>query len=431
MDTRHNVDPRSRIGGKNLCALMLLFAVPVLCMEITAGITNGEGLKWDFANFYDAGHKVWAGEVRNLYDPTAPIEGSAPQGNLAFYGTPLSAAIYMPLALFSPSIALVTFKVQNTLANLAAIFLLYWQSKRFGEASSHSRLHYFALFLIVVALYQPFWEIYHIGGQTTPSVFLLLVLSLLLHTRNRVFLAALCFCIAVAIKPSFVIALAILALLSGPRFMIYTIGIGLVLAATSVVWMGWSVHEAFLARILTQIPKGWWWNSSLTVAIDNLLTKYGTPQNRYPLGVISTIVRFGVTGLFMWLFMRSRSRVAAGPPRRHFDFLTAVSACLFLMPVVWEHYLALLFIPLSYCLAVCRSMPRKAVFILGMIFLASIGQNVQVVRWLETVIYFNTPLEFFVAGLFKSAPLMLTSLFFIVFHGDFVNTYTSREWETS
>lgn len=98
--------------------------------------------------------------------------------------------------------------------------------------------------------------------------------------------------------------------------------------------MGWSVHEAFLERILAQVPSGWWNNSSLTVAFDNFLTKYDTPQNQHPLAVLSTIVRFGVTGLFMWLFMRSRSRVPHGPPRRHLDFLIAVSACLLLMPIV-------------------------------------------------------------------------------------------------
>lgn len=428
MDTKQNLGFQTRIGRKNLSVLLLLFVVPALCMEIIAGITNGEGLTWDFAVFYDAGHKVLAGEVQNIYDNTATIEGSAPLGKRPFHGTPLSAILYAPFALFSPGVALVLFKVQNTLANLAAIFLLYWQSKRFGEASFRGRLSFLVSFLIVVALYQPFWEIYHIGGQTTPSVLLLLALSLLWHTRNKIFLAAFCFCIAVTIKPAFVIALALLALLSGRRFAIYTTGIGLGFAATSVVWTGWSLHEAFLERILAQMPSGWWYNSSLTVAIDNFLTKYGTPQNQYPLAVLSTIVRFGVTGLFMWFFVRSRSRVPQGPPRRHLDFLIAISACLLLMPTVWEHYLALLFIPLSYCLAVHRSMPRKAEFILGLIFLASIAQNVKVVPWLESIIYFNTPLEFIVAGFFKSVPLVLISLFFIGFHGDFVNTYTSREW---
>jgi len=430
IDTKQNVDFQTRIGRKCLSGLLLLFVVPVLCLKIAVGITNGEGLKWDFANFYDAGHKVLAGEIQNLYDPTASIEGGAPQGKKAYYGTPLSAALFVPLALFSPDVALFVFKVQNTLANLAAIFLLYWQSRRFGEASFRGRSAFLAYFLIVVALYQPFWEIYHIGGQTTPSVLLLLALSLLWHTQNRVFLAALCFVLSLTIKPAFAIALALLALLSGRRFMIYATGIGLGFAATSVVWMGWSIHEAFLERILTQISAGWRNNSSLTVVIDNLLTIYSIPQYQWPLTILGSIVRFGVTGLFIWLFVRSRSRVPPGPPRRHLDFLIALSACLLLMPVVWEHYLALLFIPLSYCLAVYRLMPRKAVFILFLIFLSSIAQNVKVVWLLEAMIHFNTPLKLFVAGLFKSATLVLISLFFIVFQRDFVNTYGSKEWQT-
>lgn len=428
MDSTHGRDFQVSLYNYGHSPLMILVAAMVLCLQIVFGITNGQGLKWDFANFYDAGHKVWIGEIHNLYEATAMIDGKPPQGEMAFYGTPLSAILYAPLAWFPPHVALVLFKVQNTLANLAGIVLLYWQCRRFGEVSFGSKALFLALFTTVVAVYQPFWEIYHIGGQMTPTVFLALVLTLLCHIQGRDYLVALCFVLAVAIKPAFVLALAVLTLLSGRRFMTYVAGTGLILGATSIVWMGWPVHEAFLKRILTEIPKPWLYNSSLTVAFDNFRTLLEPRPEQFPYVVMSTIVRLGISGLFMWLFVRHRSRIPSGPPRRHLDFLIAITTCLLLMPVVWEHYLAFLFIPLSYCLAIYPSLPRQAAYLLGIIFLVSVTQHVSIIAWLNSKVYVNGWLDLFVTGLLKSAPLGLTALFLIVYRKEVTKTYSLPEW---
>jgi hypothetical protein len=247
-NSRNSIASESRIGNHRLLPFLMLFAGFTLCVEIGFGVNNGQGLKWDFANFYDAGHKVIAGETHNLYDPSAPIEGKPAQGQTPFYGTPLSAVLYAPLAWFPPHVALLLFKIQGTLANLAGIVLLYWKQKRFGEVLFGNKALFLALFITVVAVYQPFWRIYHIGGQTTPTVFLALVLAFLWHVKGRYFLAAFCVALAVVIKPAFVIALVLLALLSGRKFMTYAAGIGLILATTSIALMGWPVHEAFLKR---------------------------------------------------------------------------------------------------------------------------------------------------------------------------------------
>jgi len=408
--------------------LVILVAATALCLQIVFGIANGHGLRWDFANFYDAGHKVWMGEIDNLYEPTALIKGKPPQGEMAFYGTPLSAILYAPLAWFPPSVALALFKLQNTLANLAGIVLLYWQHRRIGEVLPGHRVSFLALFIMGVALYQPFWEIYQIGGQATPTVFLALVLALLWHSTGRDFLAALLFVLAVAIKPAFVLGLVVLTLLSRRRFMTYVAGTGLILGLISIVWAGWPVHEAFLRRILTEVPKPWLYNSSVTVAFDNLRTLLAPRPESFSYLAIGAIIRLGISGLLIGLVVRQRSRVTRNSAQRHLNFLIAITSCLLLMPVVWEHYLALLFIPLSYCLAVYRLMPRAAQCLIGIIFLASIAQNVSVIAWLNTIIYFNTPTEVIMAGIIKAAPLSLTALLFIAYGREIFKTCSLSEW---
>src|SRR5687767_13195777 len=80
------------------------------------GIAVPAGLGWDFANFYDAGRRIAAGQVVDLYSPASPIAGQPPQGSTGFFGAPLSAVLYLPLAPFPARTALVLFKIQNALA---------------------------------------------------------------------------------------------------------------------------------------------------------------------------------------------------------------------------------------------------------------------------------------------------------------------------
>jgi hypothetical protein len=409
-------------------AFLLPFALVALATEIAFGVTNGRGLDWDFANFYDVGHKVSAGEVENLYDKFALIDGNAPQGNMGFKGTPLSAAFYTPLASFSPIVALVLFKVQNTLATLAAVLLLFWQFKRFGEASFGSQAAFLSVFLTFVAVYQPFWRIYEIGGQATPTVFLLLVLALICHIKGRDFLVALFFALAVTMKPAIVLGLAILVLLSGRKLLVYTIGVGAILAATSIIWMGWGVHEAFLKYVSSEQAVTWTGNSSLTVALDNLRVLLRPGPEPLPFVVMSAMIRLGVSGLLIGLFLRYRSRISSEPARRHLDFVLSITACLLLLPIVWGHYLSLLFIPLSYCLAVSTALPRTARWLLGGILVAALAQNVRVVDQLQTVIFVNTWPEMLAFSLLKTVPLGLTALLLMRYRKEFVQTYASPEW---
>src|SRR5690242_19898724 len=87
----------------------------VLAAGIAAGIAVNAGTGWDFADFYDAAHKAAAGQIRDLYNADAAIEGRPAEAQLPFWGTPLSAYMLAPLAWMRPVAALVVFKIENTL----------------------------------------------------------------------------------------------------------------------------------------------------------------------------------------------------------------------------------------------------------------------------------------------------------------------------
>jgi hypothetical protein len=93
--------------------------------------------------------------------------------------------------------------------------------------------------------------------------------------------------------------------------------------------------------------------------------------------------------------------------------VVAISAGLIVLPVVWEHYLALLFIPLSYCLAVGPRLSGRARGLLIAILILSMTQNVTVIERIRSVIYVNSWPELVAAGLFKSGPLALTAILLI------------------
>ena len=81
-----------------------VFLAILLCGAII-GIVVPAGLGWDFANFYDTGRRVAAGQIQDLYNPKSLINGEQPQGTLAFWGTPISAWLYVPLSWLPPRIS--------------------------------------------------------------------------------------------------------------------------------------------------------------------------------------------------------------------------------------------------------------------------------------------------------------------------------------
>jgi alpha-1,2-mannosyltransferase len=345
------------------------------------------GLGWDFANFYDAGNKIAAGEARNLYDPEALIAGQAPQGHMEFVGTPLSAVLYAPLAPLSPRAALFAFKLQNALAYLAGLWLLFRHCRRYAPQSESRQARFAALFAVLLLIYQPLWTVYRVGGQTTPTIFLLLVAGWLLHERGRLWGSALALVVVVAIKPAFVLMLALLALISGRAFLLRSAVLGLGAALLSIAVLGWPLHRTFLefAVQLSNQSTVWVYNSALTVPIESLHLAW-TPDITAPriagLALAVFAVRFAVVGFFSWLVLTSRRQGWSAQVRRHFDWPIAIVFCLMAAPVVWEHYLAFLFIPLAFLAANEDRISRSTFRLVLLAAFLTVFQNLVVVLWL-------------------------------------------------
>src|SRR5262245_2164742 len=288
------------------------------------GIPVPAGLGWDFANFYDTGRRAAAGQLMSIYDPTATIAGQAPQGGMAFWGAPVSAWFYAPLSVFSPEVALILFKLGGSLAYAGGLLLLYRHLRGTVSNSALDQARFAAVFSLAALVYQPFWTMYRVGGQTTPFVFLFLLLALLAHQRNQPIATAVGLLVAVLFKPAFLIAPALLVLLSDRRLFLAITGVFGVAALLSVLLIGWPLHREFIDVLLrgSQRPSPWFFNSSLYILADAFRPVQGSapvPGAGGPLpDLLRTGLKVAVLGIFIWLALRSRKQQWSLPQRRHF-----------------------------------------------------------------------------------------------------------------
>jgi len=389
-----------------LCLLLLLAGTLV-------GIVVPAGPGWDFANFYDTGRRVAVWQISDLYHPDSLIAGEQPQGRLGFYGAPISALLYAPLSLFSPAWAMVVFKIQNTLAYFAALVLLYLHNRRFADPSPVAQWRFAALFAGLSLLYQPFWTIYRVGGQTTPTVFLLFTLAFLAYMRKRHWLSSALLVVAILIKPAFVFAVLLLSFISGWDYLRNTVVLLTAVGSVSILILGWDIHVEFL-RLMLQSGKGgypWFYNSSLYVVVENLKLLAKPAADPKTVDSIALGVKLAALAFFGYLLWRSRASKWADEARRHFYFMMASVFCLLISQTVWEHYLAILFLLLIYVVAASRHFSFGARALIGAIFALSIGQNLILVNFLRYNFNFDSRPELVLIGLFKSAPLLLTLIF--------------------
>lgn len=409
--------------------LAILLLVLILFSTIV-GIAIPAGLGWDFANFYDTGRRAAAWQISDLYKPESLINGETPQGKLSFWGAPISALLYAPLSLFSAKWALVVFKLQNALVCFVALWLLYRNNRRFDETKSPENWQFAALFAGLVLIYQPFWTIYRIGGQTTPTIFLLFTIALLCHTQAKFRISAGCIALALLIKPAFVFVLLPLCLVSGWRFVREIAVIFAVIGLFSIFLLGWNVHAEFLQTMMQGLTNAYTWqyNSSLYVTAENLKLLAVEPVNLRLIGVLVAAVKLSVVFLFVWLFWKSRNEKWPTAARRHFNFLMSVTFCLMISQTVWEHYLIVFFPLLAYLAANHRSFSIGARVLLAIVFVMSLGQNIVLVNLLETQISLDTILELVFIGLLKSSPLWLMLFFLWNYRQEFFQSFLSPQW---
>jgi len=399
-------------------AITIAACIGIAVVAIT-GILVPAGLGWDFANFYDTGRRAAAGQLMNIYDPTTTIAGQSPQGGMAFWGAPISAWFYAPLSVFSPEVALILFKLGGSLAYVAGLILLYRHLRGSVPGSPLDQTRFAAVFSLAALVYQPFWTMYRVGGQTTPFVFLFLLLALWAHQRNQPIATALALLGAVLFKPAFLIVPALLVLLSDRRLFLAIAGVFGAAALLSVLLIGWPLHREFIDVLLrgSQRPAPWFFNSSLYILADAFRPVQGSapvPGGGGPLpDLLRTGLKVAVLGIFVWLALRSRKEHWSLPQRRHFNFLLATSFCLLLSQVVWEHYLAVLFIPLACIIAAGPQLTRPARGLLLAIFVVALFQNLIFVMFFRSHVAIESNAALLAVSLVKSGTLLLYLLWLV------------------
>ncbi|MEO8198939.1 MAG: glycosyltransferase family 87 protein [Gemmatimonadota bacterium] len=403
--------------------LRVLLALIVLAAIAAVLIPAGRG--WDFANFYDTGRRAAAGQLQDIYNPSALIGGGSPQGQMSFWGAPISAWFYAPLSLFPPHVALILLKLVASLAFAAGLLLLYREMLPFASQNGPTSFWFAPVFALLILLYQPFWTIYRVGGQTTPIVFLLLVLGLMCYLRDRIWAAAICMLFVVLVKPAFLFVPAFLGLVSGRRFFLALATVFLTTAAVSILLLGWPIHREFLEilRRGSGKPSPWPFNSSLYIVADAFRNRaHSIPVPRsggwFP-DFLRTIMKLMVLGTFVFLGAQSLGQEWTADRRRLFWYLLSVSFCLLISQVVWEHYLAVLFIPLSFLVALFPRMKFAERAHLGIILGLCVLQNLVLVLYVRDHLPVSSFAGLLIVSILKAGPL-LAYLGFLWFRRDFL-----------
>ena len=406
----------------HLCAWLIGFG----CV---AGIIVPAGINWDFGNFYDAGRRILADRAHELYEPRSPIDGQPPQATTGFWGTPLTAYLYVPFALFPPPWALVLFKGQTAVFSVAALILLFRHNRRFLDQSAVATSVFAAAVGIVSVAYQPLWTAFRTGGQTTPFVLFLLVLALMAITQGRPFASACCFGFAVMVKPAFVTALIFFAVLAGTPFLTSLVVVFGTTGVMSIALFGWNVHAQFLRLMLEGLGRSvpWFYNSGLYVVFENLrsLSAPGSwPRtHEWILDGLQLFLKCLVVFTFGMIILRSRGRPWPPFVRQHFNFLMAISFFVLIGHIVYEAYLAVLLIVLVFFLATFRFFNREAKLMIGAICALSFWQNIIWIDLLRRFLRFESVPELVGIGLFKSAPVILLLVLLLRHHGAIFDIY--------
>ena len=409
-------------------------AITLMVAGCLAGIAVPAGLGWDFANFYDAGRRAGAGQIEDVYDPLSLIAGQTPQGSMRFWGAPVSAFLYTPMSGLSAETALILFKIENVLAFFATFVVLFFFSLKFLPHDRVARWRFAAVFAFLCLLYQPFWTVFRVGGQTTPTVLLLLTLALVAHVSGRVRWSALGVVLATLLKPALAPMLVYLMCVSGLSFLGASVGILAVVGLASLAWLGWPIHATFPELMLNNVQTTFPWpsNSSLYILIDNLRLALGPTADTGVPRVILVVLRYALRGTVLatvvYLGVTSRAQLWPAEARRHWDFLLAILLFLLWSVTLWEHYLAMLFLPLIYVVAAHQHFSRRALGLVAAIFLLSLGQNLIFINFLREQFAFSSAPALVGIALFKSGPLLLTLVFLWGHAGEIFNSYTTPMW---
>jgi hypothetical protein len=353
---------------------------------------------------------------------------------MQFWGTPASALFYAPLSFFGARTASTLLKLESTVAIFLALWLLWRYFRRFSAVTPAAEWRFAAIFAFASLLFQPFWTVYRVGGQITPTVFLLLVIAMFAYMAGRELITAILLVLVVTMKPAFILIFAGLVLLAGLGFLVRALIVGAVAAGASILILGWQVHWNFLQRIMdgSSVTRIWRYNSSLFVPIADVrhINALGEPSAVVELAasVASAALVAGALATLGYLVWRSRKFEWKPAARRHFNFLIAILLFLLASKVLWEHYLAPLFLLLVYVWANRNDFSRGALVVVAAISAAAATQNLVLVNFIAERVSIETIPAAIGIGLFMAAPLILTLVFLWRYGNEWLRSYVTPEW---
>jgi hypothetical protein len=257
-----------------------------------------------------------------------------------------------------------------------------------------------------------------------------MVAGLLLHTAGRLGGSAVCVAAAALIKPAVVPAVVFLTMVSGPRFWWRIALVSGTIGVLSVGLLGWSVHSAFLDRVLneSQATFPWYHNSSVFIVLDTLQDRLGPVAGDTLFIIARASLKGAVLGTLAVLLWTGRRQPWTPAARRHFHFTLAILFFLLWSPTLWEHYLALLFPFLVVLVATGHHLSRGALSLVASIVALSLAQNLILLNWLRQHVTFDTFAPLLAVVFVKSGPLWLTLVLLWRYREDLLRSHTDLGW---
>lgn len=376
---------------------------------VILGLITPWGLGLDFANFYDIGRKARLGEYDTLYDHMALIGGEKPLGNMKYLSPPITSWFFTPLSFMTPHVATFVLKALGAAAVIAGIVLF----RRQISPLITERAAFFTLAAVAAALWQPLWTFMRVGGQTTPFCLLLLVLGHGAYLRGRMVSLALILSLIVLIKPVFAPLAILLFVLAGNSFRLTALlAAGLSIVASLAIF-GWGPHQAFLDALGGQGDRLLepWMNSSPVSWVVPILVdahSFGTIAAMPTTAAILIMALRLALALAILAVMAGHLR--AGLPERagrHVIYMTGLILVIVLSPVIWAHYLMILFPLILVLIAAREDLAPPVRQALWAALALGLAQSFIIMRQIQIKLGFDTSFEMILFGLIKSLPAIL------------------------
>ncbi len=380
----------------------------------------GDGQRWDFHNFYNAGTRIWTGQFAALYQPAEPQTVEP----MYYVGFPASSLYLAPLGAFRSGIAVRAFKLSCLISMIVGWIVLYprYREALRGQIPARWLL---PLYLAVLLCFEPFWFTFVIGGQSTPHAFALIALFFVAYLNGRNTLAGLCLVLAVLVKPFLVLTLPILLLTGQYRLLFRVAVVGSVVGAASIAIFGWSLHVEWLQIVLQEGARWaapWTKNASLSAIATNWFVHVeglGTGRQPMPAALLRIIACLKLLTLlwFAWLALRLHRAGLSGQARREQACTLALMFPLFFSTIAWSHYYQVLLIPLLIFLHAWPKLGRSGRGLMLIMLLATLRANWYPLGKQLGTIEVHTPLQWLFASLYSSGVMLALLLFLLVSYG--------------